>query len=81
MITAQICKKWISPKYGDNGVHVFIFILALMATLLQTWANNDPHIMSMLKEAGLLLVSTVGTYHVFFKKIGDVLSVNVLSSE
>ncbi len=81
MITAQICKKWISPKYGDNGVHVFIFILALSFTVVQTAANHNPAFMTILEQAGLLLVATVGTYHVLFKKIGDVLSLSVLGSE
>lgn len=81
MVAAQICKKWITPKYGATGVHVFIFILALAVTGLQYLATHNPSIMKMLEQAGLLLIASVGTYHVLFEKIGTVMSPNVLSSD
>ncbi len=74
MVAAQICKKWITPKYGSSGVHVFIFILAAIATILQLWASQNANVMNILVQAGTLLVGTVGTYHVFFEKLGNAMS-------
>ncbi len=71
MAAAQICKKWITPKYGATGVHTFIFILALIFTGIQYLASHNPAIGALLVQAGTLLVATVGTYHVLFEKIGN----------
>lgn len=79
MLVAQVTKKWITPKWGPTGVHVVVFLLALIVTAVQFWANNDAQVMAILKQAGVLLVATVGTYHVIFEKLGNVMSKNLLS--
>ncbi len=71
MGAAQICKKWIKPKWGDNGVHVFIALLAILYTGIQYFASQDPVIMVWLQQAYTLLVGCIGTYELIFRKIGD----------
>lgn len=77
MAITQLSKSYIMPKYGATGVHVFIAFLAVVATVVQYIATNNPNFLSLLTQAGTLLVAVVGTYEVIFSKIGN--SMNVLS--
>lgn len=71
---AQICKKWIKPKYGDNGVHLFIALLAVIITGIQLWLAHDQKFSEYVKQAYLLLVACLGTYELIFKKIGNAMA-------
>lgn len=68
-IITQLIKKFIIPKYGETGVHVFVFVLALIVTSVQVASTQFPGLGQFLIEAGTFLVTTIGTYEVIFKKI------------
>ncbi len=68
-LITQICKQFILPKYGENGVHAFVFVLALIATGVQVAMTQYPGFAQLLLEAGQFLVATIGAYEVIFKKI------------
>jgi hypothetical protein len=68
-LITQISKQFILPKYGENGVHAFVFLLALIATGIQVAMTHFPGFAQLLIEAGSFLVTTIGAYEVLFKKI------------
>lgn len=74
----QLSKSYIMPKYGANGVHIFVALLAIIATVVQYVATQNPNFLALLTQAGTLLVAVVGTYEVIFSKIGN--SINVVGS-
>lgn len=68
-LITQIAKQFILPKYGENGVHAFVFVLALAATGIQVAMTQFPGFGNLMLEAGGFLVATIGAYEVIFKKI------------
>lgn len=71
MFIVQITKKWIVPKWGANGVHLFVAVLAGMVVGIKMYASGHPDFMKLLEQIGMYLVAVVGTYHVIFEKIGN----------
>lgn len=71
-LVSQFVKGFLYPKFGANGVHAFAFALAFVVAGVAQAASQNPSILAMLQQAGILLVATVGIYEVVLKRIGFV---------
>lgn len=70
-LVAQLSKKFILPKWGTNGVHIFVFGLALIYQIVSAIMVVHPTVGVFIEHSVAMLVATVGTYEVFWKKLGD----------
>lgn len=69
LILTQICKKYIGPKWGDTGIHVFVFLVALLFVSVRAYATYNPTFGHLLIIAGEYLAASIGVYEVILKKI------------
>lgn len=70
LILGQITKKYIIPKYGNHGLYVFLFVIALIINGVRAAMTYWPGFATIVLAAGTFLVSTVGIYEVIFNKMG-----------
>lgn len=79
VVLTQVTKQYIYPKWGNTGVHAFIFILGIIGAGIYEYAiyNNVFHDI-IIKGLDLMLLA-VGIYETILSKIGfdGVSSINV----
>lgn len=76
-LATQISKKWIVPKFGDTGVHVFAFIIAFAIVSVKGLATTYPPLQDILLTAGQYLVSSLALYKIIIKPLADNLGFNI----
>ena len=69
LVLTQIVKKYILPKFGATGVHVFVAILSALIVGVQVATTYYPGLLEVLQEVGTYIVGVIGTYEVIVKKI------------
>lgn len=69
LLLTQVVKKYIQPKFGATGVHVFIFGVAAIYTLICAIAAQEPSFMEFLQKALSFLAATIASYEILLKKI------------
>ena len=74
VILGQICKKYITPKYGATGLHVFLFALACVIVVVHSAMTIYPSFGAIVLKAGEYTVSAIALYEVILKKILDQVS-------
>lgn len=70
-ILVQICKKYITPKFGANGLHVFIFLVALIVYGIYYVTTVYPGFKELVFQAGKFLVGSMAVYEILWKRIAD----------
>lgn len=70
IILTQFIKKYVYPKFGDTGVHVLTFVLALIGVGVYQYAAHNVEFKELLIQALNFLVLAVAIYEVILKKIG-----------
>lgn len=68
-ILTQFTKKYITPKYGDTGLHIFIFIVALAVFGVQSAMTYYPGFAALVIKAGEYLIGSVALYQVIIKQL------------
>ncbi len=69
LFLGQITKKYIIPKYGNHGLYVFLFVVALIINGVHEAMTYFPGFGILIMQAGAFLVSTIGVYEVIFNKM------------
>lgn len=72
-LMVQIVKRYIKPKWGEVGIHVFTFTVSLVVIVAVQIVNAHPELMQAISYAGQLLVAAVALYEVIWKRIGDMI--------
>lgn len=70
-IVVQIVKRKISPKWGPTGVHVFIFLIALIVYGVYFSMTIYPGFKQLVMTAGEFLVGSMAVYEILWKRIAD----------
>lgn len=70
ILLTQVVKKFIKPRFGSTGVHVFTFIIALIGNGVYLYSQTDPEFALIIQRALEYLAGTVAVYEVILKKIG-----------
>lgn len=79
LIVGQIAKQYIIPKYGDHGLYVFLFAVALVVNGVHEAMTYFPGFGALVLQAGTFLVSTIGIYEVIFNKMNLPTTEDVMS--
>lgn len=66
----QFIKKYVHPKFGNTGVHVLTFVLALIGVGIYQATISYPNFGLIVTDALTYLVSTVAIYEIILKKVG-----------
>jgi len=69
IVLTQICKRWISPKFGKTGVQLFIAAVSFLVAgifISKTWLTADT-----LAVLATLWVGANGIYQIIGKPIFD----------
>lgn len=70
IVLTTLCKKYIKPKYGNTGVHVFTFLLCAIYTVCLGLYNTMPGFKELALDAISYLAICIAAYEVVLKKIG-----------
>lgn len=70
VVLTQITKKYIVPKWGATGLHIFTFALALVGVGIYQYATANPEFMEVLLYALNYLALAVAVYEIILKKLG-----------
>ena len=69
LVATQIVKKYVSPKWGATGVHVFAFLVGLAIVCVKGLVTAYPSYGEMVTTAGTYLVGALALYEVIFKQL------------
>jgi len=71
MLLTQIVKRWIQPKFGSIGVHLFVLLIAIVIASVQWYAQYLPQY--FLETILSIYALAVGWYEILIKRLlGDV---------
>lgn len=73
-VLTQFTKKFITPKFGDTGLHVFIFAVAGAVFALQGLATTYPSFHEILLKAGAYLLGSIALYELIVKQVKDLMA-------
>lgn len=68
-VLVQIVKNWIKPKFGDSGIHFFIFIIVLFFIAGKSIIAGNPEWLKIAIKAVEYLAATITAYQVVLKKV------------
>lgn len=68
-ILTSILKKYVKPKFGTTGVHVFVFAVALMSVVILNAKNHYPLFNEWVTSMTAYAISAIATYEVLFKRL------------
>lgn len=66
----QVVKGTIVPKWGATGVHVFMFIIAILGVLVVGLFQTVPTFATIVTEGLALLATAITMYEVLLSKVG-----------
>lgn len=66
---SQILKKYVAPKYGEDGVQFSVFLLACIASGLFIAYKNIPSFENFVLAATIFFGTAVTFYEVLWKKL------------
>jgi hypothetical protein len=66
-LLTQAVKKWIEPKYGSNGVILFVLVMAFLGGGLQYLIGLVPA--SYIQAVSEMMLYAVGLYEILYKGI------------
>lgn len=70
VIFTQLTKGFIYPKFGNTGVHVAAFIVAMIGVGIYQIALSNPSIMEWVLSALTYLALAISIYEIILSKIG-----------
>ena len=70
-VLTQFLKKYIVPRYGATGVHVFVFLTAFVIISAKGFATEYPPFNEMLLLAGQYLAGSLALYKVILKPLNE----------
>lgn len=70
-LLTQVTKKFILPKWGDTGLHVFVFLVALVAFGIKGLMTVYPGFGVLVLQAGEYLVGSIAVYELIIKQLGN----------
>ena len=70
VLLTQIIKKYIYPKWGATGVHLFAFILSLIGVVIYQFMQYNEVLNTFILKALEILTISVGVYEILLSKIG-----------
>lgn len=68
-ILVQIVKNKIKPKFGDFGVHAFIFLIAFIGIAGYAVIQGNPVWAAIFTKAVMMLAAVITAYQVLLKKV------------
>ena len=68
-IVTSLVKKYIKPKFGDLGVQIFAFVLALIGSGYVFYGDYFPGLQQFVLTAGAIFSTAVVFYEVLLKRI------------
>lgn len=68
LLLGQVTKKYIIPKYGDHGLYIFLFVVALVISGVYALMTAYEGFNVIVLEAGKFLVGTIGVYEIILNK-------------
>lgn len=68
-IITWLAKEYIKPKYGDNGVNFFVFVIALILATGLWLYHSVPTIQLVLITGGQIAMGAITMYQVLWKRI------------
>lgn len=68
-ILVQILKNKILPKFGANGVHAFIFLVAFLFIVAKTIFEGHPEWHHAVEVGLNMLIASVAVYEIVLKKV------------
>lgn len=69
-ILTQLVKGYISPKFGDTGVHVFIFVIGLIVAGVTLGMQNSASFSAIVEQGLGYVALSVSIYEVILKQLG-----------
>lgn len=70
VVLTQLVKNYIKPKFGDTGVHIFIFAIAMIGSAIHLGAQHSATFGIIVGRAIGFLALSVTAYEVILKQIG-----------
>lgn len=70
VLLTQITKKYIYPRYGSTGVHVFAFLIALFGVAIYQYSLYNEVFANAMNYALKFLLISVAVYEIILKRIG-----------
>lgn len=71
VVLGQITKKFILPRWGNTGLQVFLFVVAMGVVGVKSAMTVYPGLKEVLIQAGTYLAGAIALYEVLVSKIGD----------
>lgn len=68
-VIVSLLKRYIYPKYGSFGVHVFSFVLAAIAAVYVIYGGQFPGLQQFVIAAAALFSTAVSFYEVVLKHL------------
>lgn len=69
-LLAQVLKKWIAPRFGDLGIHVTVFVIAIAGAVGYNLYQSVPAFQAVVSEAIRTLAFAVALYELILKRLG-----------
>ncbi len=70
IVLTNLLKKFIKPKFGNTGIHIFTFFLCVLYTVGLGLYYHMPGFKELVLEALSYLAICIATYEVVLKKLG-----------
>lgn len=70
-VLTQVCKKYISPKWGITGIHIFAFTIAFAIVSVKGLITYYPPLGVMVLTAGQYLMASITLYQVIVKPLKE----------
>ena len=74
-ILTQFCKRYVKPKFGDTGIHIFAFLVAFLIISIKGLATTYPSFGAMLVTSGQYLVWSLALYKIIVKPLSQNLNI------
>lgn len=69
VLATSFVKGFIKPKYGETGIHVFTFTIALTAVGVWQYLLGNPSMMAVFHQSIAVLAGAIAMYEVLLKKL------------
>lgn len=66
--------KSVQDKYTTTQIHLVVFVLSTVATIIWAYAQVNPSLMTILEHIAVLGTASIGTYEAVWARLGQVIS-------
>ncbi len=64
-----VTKKWVKPKWGDTGIHVLVFIIALIGVGLKMLYEHNLAWKMLLEQSVVYMGAAITFYEILWKQV------------